>query len=134
MWGELDESEREARKAVLGIISEGMAPDVDLLAVAVQCPRAEAARLLDALVAKGYVVRDEAQGSITAAYPLSVRTHSAPGNRRGRPIRARALRDGCLGDFTALRRGHRYRDSLPTLRADDPARGARRRHPAETTL
>lgn len=75
MWGTLDDREREARKVVLNLIRKGKAPEADLLAVDLRCPRADAAALLDALVAKGYVVRDEARG-ITAAYPLSVRpTH-----------------------------------------------------------
>ncbi len=71
MWGTLDDRERAAREAVLSLIREGKAPDADLLAVDLGRTRAEAGALLDALVAKGCVVRDAVSGHITAAYPLS---------------------------------------------------------------
>lgn len=72
MWATLDDREREARKAILTLVSERSVPDASSLAAALTCTRAEAAGLLDALVEKGYVVREEGQG-IVAAYPLSVR-------------------------------------------------------------
>ncbi len=72
MWGTLDDREREARRAVLTHIAEGRVPDAGSLAVALACTSAEAARLLDVLVEKGYVVRDVGQ-EIVAAYPFSVR-------------------------------------------------------------
>jgi|SRR3990170_2895104 len=72
MWGTLDDREREARKAVLRLISGDKTPDMDLLAEVLECNRDDAGRLLEALEAKGYVVRDGVHG-ITAAYPLSVR-------------------------------------------------------------
>jgi len=73
MWGTLDDPERDARKALLHLIAGGEVPGTDLLAVSLGCTRAEAVQLLDALVAKGYVVRDGDQGIIAAAYPLSVK-------------------------------------------------------------
>ncbi len=73
MWGNLDDREREARKALLTLMLEGKAPNVDLLAVALGLPHSEVGQLLEALVAKGFVVRDTSQGAVAAAYPLSVR-------------------------------------------------------------
>ena len=72
MWGTLDNREREARKMVLHLISEGRVPGADSLAASLGCSRGDAAARLDGLVAKGYVVRD-GEGDIAAAYPLSVR-------------------------------------------------------------
>lgn len=73
MWGDLDDREREARKAVVNLIAGGAVPNVETLAEALVCSHAAARHFLDALVAKGFVVQDGAHGGIVAAYPLSVR-------------------------------------------------------------
>lgn len=72
MWGDLDDRERETRKAVVSLIAEGKTPGAEALAEALGGSRAASAQLLDALAGKGFVVRDAAD-SIVAAYPLSVR-------------------------------------------------------------
>ncbi len=73
MWGRLDESEREARRALVGLIAAGSAPDAGSLAEVLRASPAVAGRVLEALVAKGFAVRGDAGGAIVAAYPLSVR-------------------------------------------------------------
>ena len=73
MWSDLDDREREARRAVVTLIAAGVAPDVESLAESLGCPPADARRVLDALAAKGCVLRDQADGGICAAYPLSTR-------------------------------------------------------------
>ncbi len=73
VWADLDDREREARKVVVRLVAAGKEPDARALAEALGCSRAASGRLLDALVAKGFVVRDGRDGGIVAAYPLSVR-------------------------------------------------------------
>ena len=73
MWGTLDDRKREARKGVLNLISAGEVPNPEALAGALGVSAAAARQLLDGLVAKGFAVRDAANGAIAAAYPLSVR-------------------------------------------------------------
>ena len=73
MWGTLDAREREARRALLSLILRGgRPPDGEALAGALGCPCEVAGQLLEALAAKGFVVRDSGPGHIVAAYPLSV--------------------------------------------------------------
>ncbi len=73
MWGTLNGREREARRAVLTLISAGRAPNREALAGALGVSPAAARRLLNGLVAKGFAVRETVNGAIAAAYPLSVR-------------------------------------------------------------
>lgn len=73
MWGTLDDREREARKAVLNLILGGRLPEPEAIAEVLGCPASAAKALVDALSAKGFVVREGSAGAIVAAYPLSVR-------------------------------------------------------------
>jgi len=73
MWGTLDDREREAREALLSLIAAGRVVDAESLGQALGCSPAASSQLLDALAAKGFVVRDGAHGGIAAAYPLSTR-------------------------------------------------------------
>jgi hypothetical protein len=72
MWGTLDAGERDARRALLYLLAEGAIADASALAASLGCSASQGAHLLEALVAKGYVVRGGVDG-ILAAYPLSVR-------------------------------------------------------------